>query len=388
MVRRRHKKESDREPIDLLSLDSDNEDAPLFNLKSDDESNQKVNVAPFSQVNRSSHASSKVESSSSGTVLVTWDGCAEDTLLHLSSDSEKSPSPLHDSDGTTAAAPGSSAAITSIHQEPYVPRFTRSDRTDILTFIIEENEKLKQKSQLLNGWFKKITSRAKKSVLRQTSPFAFTTGADSDHEEEEDEDEEDDWEQVQNLNSTAHQKRQELSLLITNQSSSSSPSPNKESVFSRLFSGFSRSSNRSSYRHKSNVNRHVDRQLLSSNCLADSDPDEADDDQMFMQLTELPGRTSDDDLSYTSGTAPSDLMLPHSKCLTNFSYDSDPNGFSFKTKKSGRLEQNESRLAILLQVFFPFFIAGFGTVGAGLVLDYVQVRIIILSICFFFYWFY
>ena len=35
---------------------------------------------------------------------------------------------------------------------------------------------------------------------------------------------------------------------------------------------------------------------------------------------------------------------------------------------------NESSFAICIQVFIPFLIAGFGTVGAGLVLDVVQVR--------------
>ena len=36
-------------------------------------------------------------------------------------------------------------------------------------------------------------------------------------------------------------------------------------------------------------------------------------------------------------------------------------------------ERNESYLAIAIQVFIPFLIAGFGMVGAGLVLDLVQV---------------
>lgn len=36
-------------------------------------------------------------------------------------------------------------------------------------------------------------------------------------------------------------------------------------------------------------------------------------------------------------------------------------------------ERNESYLAIAIQVFIPFLIAGFGMVGAGLVLDVVQV---------------
>lgn len=36
-------------------------------------------------------------------------------------------------------------------------------------------------------------------------------------------------------------------------------------------------------------------------------------------------------------------------------------------------ESDESALSICLQVFIPFIIAGFGTVGAGMVLDIVQV---------------
>lgn len=37
--------------------------------------------------------------------------------------------------------------------------------------------------------------------------------------------------------------------------------------------------------------------------------------------------------------------------------------------------EHESSFAICVQVFIPFIIAGFGTVGAGLVLDVVQVNI-------------
>lgn len=38
-------------------------------------------------------------------------------------------------------------------------------------------------------------------------------------------------------------------------------------------------------------------------------------------------------------------------------------------------EEDESALSIGLQVFIPYIIAGFGTVGAGMVLDIVQVKI-------------
>lgn len=42
-------------------------------------------------------------------------------------------------------------------------------------------------------------------------------------------------------------------------------------------------------------------------------------------------------------------------------------------------EPLESYLAITIQVFIPFLIAGLGMVGAGLVLDLVQVRLFTLS---------
>lgn len=53
--------------------------------------------------------------------------------------------------------------------------------------------------------------------------------------------------------------------------------------------------------------------------------------------------------------------------------------FWFKTEDSDFEDgiddpsEHESSFAICIQVFIPFLIAGFGTVGAGLVLDVVQV---------------
>lgn len=41
--------------------------------------------------------------------------------------------------------------------------------------------------------------------------------------------------------------------------------------------------------------------------------------------------------------------------------------------------QSETYLSIAIQVFIPFLIAGFGMVGAGLVLDVVQVSLVIQS---------
>ena len=38
--------------------------------------------------------------------------------------------------------------------------------------------------------------------------------------------------------------------------------------------------------------------------------------------------------------------------------------------------QDESALSIALQVFLPYIVAGFGTVGAGMVLDVVQVSLL------------
>lgn len=43
-------------------------------------------------------------------------------------------------------------------------------------------------------------------------------------------------------------------------------------------------------------------------------------------------------------------------------------------------EPTESYLAITIQVFIPFLVAGLGMVGAGLVLDLVQVNIHLISI--------
>lgn len=45
-------------------------------------------------------------------------------------------------------------------------------------------------------------------------------------------------------------------------------------------------------------------------------------------------------------------------------------------------ETKETMLSVALQVFVPFLIAGFGTVGAGLVLDIVQASIFILLLIF------
>lgn len=53
--------------------------------------------------------------------------------------------------------------------------------------------------------------------------------------------------------------------------------------------------------------------------------------------------------------------------------DSD-DGASCEKPKPVQVEKGESSLAIALQVFFPYIIAGFGTVGAGMVLDIVQVK--------------
>jgi len=44
-----------------------------------------------------------------------------------------------------------------------------------------------------------------------------------------------------------------------------------------------------------------------------------------------------------------------------------------KDDSSKDLEREETSFAIALQVFFPFLVAGFGTVAAGLLLDVVQV---------------
>lgn len=383
MVRRRRPKELEVQSNDLMSIDSGNDDdIELLNLS-------KVNVdLDNTQVIEGSDRSSKPNSSSSsGTVLVNWvDGCVEDTLLHLSPDSDKcfvSPPPeldfrRPDSDdrGETHWQANNDLTIPVKSNQRNVPRFTQNDRSDILTFIIEENERLKAKSELLNGWFKKITTKAKQSVLKQTSRWS---SGDVDQEEEPDDDDEDDqWEQVQCLNpSNSNQKSQELSLLISPSESPLFPVRKQSHWFVQILRRLS-----GSKRRRDDLDQFVTSNILKQKSRFDSDcdpdPDDARsyNDDMFMQLTELHSRSSDDELSYASrSAAASDLLLPQSKCLLNFSSDSHPNGLSFKhKKKTNRCEQSESRLAILLQVFFPFFIAGFGTVGAGLVLDYVQVN--------------
>ena len=44
-------------------------------------------------------------------------------------------------------------------------------------------------------------------------------------------------------------------------------------------------------------------------------------------------------------------------------------------------EPDEPSWLIGVQVFLPYIIAGLGTVGAGMVLDVVQVRILVINIC-------
>ena len=43
------------------------------------------------------------------------------------------------------------------------------------------------------------------------------------------------------------------------------------------------------------------------------------------------------------------------------------------TEQAEEAERKESLMTVALQVFFPFLIAGFGTMLAGMLLDYVQV---------------
>lgn len=50
-----------------------------------------------------------------------------------------------------------------------------------------------------------------------------------------------------------------------------------------------------------------------------------------------------------------------------------PTSTLLKDESSKDLEREETSFAIALQVFFPFLVAGFGTVAAGLLLDVVQV---------------
>ena len=52
----------------------------------------------------------------------------------------------------------------------------------------------------------------------------------------------------------------------------------------------------------------------------------------------------------------------------------------FEEDSEDHIVYDESLISLFFQVFVPFLIAGFGTVGAGLVLDYVQVLILAILI--------
>lgn len=77
------------------------------------------------------------------------------------------------------------------------------------------------------------------------------------------------------------------------------------------------------------------------------------------------------------------LEVANGECVTNNEDDdltpliTDPNERSsttlLKDDTAKSLDREETSFAIALQVFFPFLVAGFGTVAAGLLLDVVQV---------------
>ena len=84
-----------------------------------------------------------------------------------------------------------------------------------------------------------------------------------------------------------------------------------------------------------------------------------------------------------SGDGTNGLLSEHSADLTTdvtapllLSQDDDDHTIN-KSEGSPEVkivsEDDESALSIGLQVFIPYIIAGFGTVGAGMVLDIVQV---------------
>lgn len=82
-------------------------------------------------------------------------------------------------------------------------------------------------------------------------------------------------------------------------------------------------------------------------------------------------------------TSVNDCLLPktYSKELRSVSWEYENDQISSENESHGSplkeqvviAEPKETMLTIALQVFVPFLIAGFGTVGAGLVLDVVQV---------------
>ena len=82
-------------------------------------------------------------------------------------------------------------------------------------------------------------------------------------------------------------------------------------------------------------------------------------------LTEL------DDESYDEDTTP--LLIEEVKTATKMEKDRDKeDGIEIEAK-----EVEETSISIALQIFLPYIIAGFGMVGAGMVLDVVQVSIVV-----------
>lgn len=72
--------------------------------------------------------------------------------------------------------------------------------------------------------------------------------------------------------------------------------------------------------------------------------------------------------------------------------EQEANGSVLKAHGKAPAMPQESFLAITLQIFFPFLVAGLGMVGAGLVLDMVQVcrrlrkRVLVLKLLLFQHW--
>ncbi len=101
-------------------------------------------------------------------------------------------------------------------------------------------------------------------------------------------------------------------------------------------------------------------------------PQTLEDEEEAIELAERPpaeGKDEDDWIDSEQNVDESDVMLrpePDGR-------DGDEDTAGGRMSKTDAIEADEGFWLITFQVFFPFLVAGLGMVGAGLVLDIVQV---------------
>ena len=417
MVRRRRQKEQNAPDQDVLLSTSDTEvELIQLNKQHTKHSNKVTNIpiSPFSAITSTSTGSTTKsaeydrESICQSFTIVASDPesrnvCVEGDLLNLSSESclnhwttatsaEDSSSNKSESDSVKGdqrlvnrESEGDSRLKDTVTHKG--PRFTHSERTDIINFIVNENEKIKQKRKMLNGWFRK----AKRSFLGQVPNEQLGQSAD---EEEEDQLE------IEHFNCNSDSRpHDELKLLVGSGDASCDDFSQTRGNFgsaatflSNWFGGlfdFGRQSNQSflMFDHeegeKSDVfnkpNKLQSKRSNQTRTLIDCDYAQ---ERLFLQRDDFDSESDDDNLllvglnkstrSGRRGGAGADPFLKSNAFLSS-NFDDDSNDFHVKIQP--RDQHGESRLSLLAQVIIPFFIAGFGTVGAGLVLDNVQVRV-------------